>query len=240
MPTSSDFCPTVLVLDPDPKVGELFQRHMEHYNIVQMTDPGALEEAVQTYYPRSVIYNVEPEAVERTALPTLPVPTIICSLPSQKLLAENLDIHAWLAKPVTSERLLKEVNRLNNVQDVLIVDDDRGFVLLLERILLSANQGFKIRRAFSGADALQTVRNFRPDLVLMDIIIPELSGLEVLRGMKADPTLASIPVIMISATDDPLQPRAWQHSQLRIQRAGGLSLSELLGCIQAVNGVFSG
>jgi signal transduction histidine kinase/CheY-like chemotaxis protein len=239
MPVSPDFCPTVLVLDPDPKVGELFQRHMEHYNIVQMTDPGALEGAVQTYYPRSVIYNVEPEAFERSALPTLAVPTIICSLPSQKLVAENLDIHAWLPKPVTSERLLKEVNRLDNVEDILIVDDDRGFVLLLERILLSANHGFKIRRAYSGSEGLQTVRSFQPDLVLIDIIIPELNGLEVLREMKTDPMLARIPVIMISATDDPLQPRAWQHSQLRIQRAGGLSLSELLGCIQAVNGVFS-
>lgn len=67
VPISSDFCPTVLVLDPDPKVGELFQRHMEHYNIVQMPDAGELEQAIQTYYPRSVIYNVQPDALESAA-----------------------------------------------------------------------------------------------------------------------------------------------------------------------------
>jgi CheY-like chemotaxis protein len=213
---------------------------MMQYNIVQVPDAAQLEQAIQTHYPRSVIYNMRPEAVENAPVPALAIPTVVCSLPSQTLLTENLNIHAWLPKPVTSKHLTKEIERLENVQEILIIDDDRGFLLLLERILLSVNPAFKIRRAFSGYDGLNVMHTFRPDLVLMDIVIPELSGLDVLREMKVDPMLSEVPVILISATDDPLQSKAKQHGQLRVQRAGGLKLSELLDCIQAINGVLGG
>ena len=52
----------------------------------------------------------------------------------------------------------------------------------------------------SGRDALARLRNHRPDLVLLDLVMPEMDGLEVLQRMKDDPTLRSIPVIMLSAS----------------------------------------
>ena len=90
---------------------------------------------------------------------------------------------------------------LGDGSEILIVDDDPTNRDLLTRRL--ASQGYRPMTAESGRDALAQLRDHRPDLVLLDLVMPEMDGLEVLGLMKEDATLRSIPVIMLSAADRP-------------------------------------
>jgi len=80
---------------------------------------------------------------------------------------------------------------------VLIVDDVISNVLLLKVLL--TNKKFNVVTAGNGAQALEQVKKEKPDLVLLDVMMPDISGFEVAQQMKADPEMAEIPIIFLTA-----------------------------------------
>jgi two-component system sensor histidine kinase/response regulator len=83
---------------------------------------------------------------------------------------------------------------------LLIVDDTPHNLRLISDFL--AEQGFELMLTRSGAQALEKIHLARPDLVLLDVRMPDIDGFEVCRRMKADPSVAAIPVIFMTALDD--------------------------------------
>jgi signal transduction histidine kinase/DNA-binding response OmpR family regulator len=227
----------ILVVDPDPAVADLVRRYIEEYEVIQVEDAEQVTEEVLLHHPQAVVYNVPPGEDERHQNLSLPVPFIECSLPSRSWVANDLAVAACLTKPVTREQLLHELGRLGNVHDVLVVDDDWGFCQLVVRTLEAASQSYKVRRAYDGADGLQAMRDRRPDVVLLDLIMPGVDGFEVLERMRTAPQLADVPVILVTATsyaEDALEQR---RGQVVIRRAEGLNPAEVLRCLRAVTGV---
>ena len=81
---------------------------------------------------------------------------------------------------------------------VLVVDDDRVIQQLLEVNL--ELEGYEVAgTAFDGRQAIAMAEELRPDLILLDIMMPKMDGLEVCRHLKADPELAKIPIVLLSA-----------------------------------------
>ena len=87
-------------------------------------------------------------------------------------------------------------------ESLLIVDDTLANLQLLTNML--RDQGYHVRGAPNGQIALNTVRSFRPDLILLDINMPEMDGYEVCQRLKADAGSRDVPVIFLSALDDEL------------------------------------
>jgi adenylate cyclase len=83
---------------------------------------------------------------------------------------------------------------------VLVVDDDRVNRMLLSRSL--ERDGHRVRCAETGVEALQVMHDDPCDVVLLDIVMPELDGVSVLERVKSEPALQDVPVIMISGVDD--------------------------------------
>ncbi|HEV7500193.1 MAG TPA: ATP-binding protein, partial [Vicinamibacteria bacterium] len=115
-----------------------------------------------------------------------------CNLQEDEELAAEADSQAALFEtaPVTGE-----------APTVLVIDDDRIFRELLLRFL--EKDGFRVITASDGTEGLRLAREHRPALVTLDIVIPGLDGWGVLKGLKADRDLASIPVMMITIVDNP-------------------------------------
>lgn len=82
----------------------------------------------------------------------------------------------------------------------LVVDDDPRNRKLLETLLQA--DGIEVCSADSGQAALAAVATESPDVILLDLMMPGMDGFEVMRRIKADPAIASIPVIMVTALDD--------------------------------------
>jgi CheY-like chemotaxis protein len=89
---------------------------------------------------------------------------------------------------------------MNTRKKILIADDDPLNVEFFEVIL--SKLGFAVEKAEDGAAALESVRRFRPDLIILDNIMPRMSGWELTRTLKSDPLYRDIPIIMLSALDD--------------------------------------
>ena len=82
---------------------------------------------------------------------------------------------------------------------ILVVDDTPQNVLLLGDLL--ASRGYAVVTAASGAEALQRIDEESPDLVLLDVVMPQMSGYEVCRTIRANPATAILPVVMVTALD---------------------------------------
>jgi PAS domain S-box-containing protein len=94
---------------------------------------------------------------------------------------------------------------------VLIVDDDAVVRQVLQQLL--AGEGYRLAFAANGAEALVRALELDPDLILLDLLMPDISGFEVCRRLRADPHLAEVPIIMVTALGDP-------NSRLRGFEAG--------------------
>jgi two-component system cell cycle response regulator DivK len=93
------------------------------------------------------------------------------------------------------ERRVPETRRA--VQSVLIVEDNELNMKLFNDLLVA--HGYKTIQTRNGFEALELARKHRPDLILMDIQLPEVSGLEVTRWLKDDDSLCQIPIIAVTA-----------------------------------------
>jgi CheY-like chemotaxis protein len=83
---------------------------------------------------------------------------------------------------------------------ILIVDDDEQATKLLERVL--AIKGHEATSLNDSAETIQVVNSAVPDLILLDLMMPEPNGFEVCKMLRADPKYAKIPIVIITAMDD--------------------------------------
>lgn len=83
------------------------------------------------------------------------------------------------------------------METVLLVEDNRVVKMVHERLLSRA--GYKVVTAADGEEALQTVREVVPDVVLLDMMLPKMSGPAVLRAIKQDPATTNVPVIVVTS-----------------------------------------
>ncbi len=83
---------------------------------------------------------------------------------------------------------------------ILAVDDELDVLLIVKTTLQS--EGYEVETASDGTDALALAREVSPDLILLDMMMPGMSGLDVLRELKADDSICTIPVIMLTGLSE--------------------------------------
>ena len=134
-----------------------------------------------------------------------------------------------LIKPVTRADLkqaLKAVDR--PVRRVLVVDDDPGALQLFSSMLHVCDPSLEVVTAAGGKEALDQLRCTPPDLMLLDIVMPEMDGWQVLEAMTRDEEMPKVPTFFVSAQDPSDQPLTSGFLLATMDR--GLSLSQLLRC----------
>ena len=87
-------------------------------------------------------------------------------------------------------------------ETILIVDDHRDFVFATKLFL--ETQGYQILTAYDGLEGLQVVEESRPDLIILDVMMPRLDGWATLQVLQSKPETASIPVLMLTALKEPV------------------------------------
>jgi threonine synthase len=118
--------------------------------------------------------------------------------------ARTVEVSAGTARveaPAVEEGLLGSLEQLNGrVRSIAIIEDDSKARLLLRRILQTRGE-YRIFEASDGATGLKLVRRERPDVILLDLMMPGMDGFEVLEALKADERVSDVPVIVISAKE---------------------------------------
>ena len=80
---------------------------------------------------------------------------------------------------------------------ILVVDDSRSMVMIVERVL--KKEGYEVFTAYDGKEGLQKARELKPDLMILDIMMPEMDGYQVCQRLNSDPETAGIAVLMLTA-----------------------------------------
>ena len=235
--------PRVLVVDPYPGLAHIFERHMELFEVNRVDLLAqALLETEQSPASALVINDLrfphEMEAIKAAGELPHNVPAIFCSIPVYPLEAEQLGVSGYLVKPVLREQLLDHISRLKRpVKTLLIVEDEPDAQQLFRRMLTSAHRGYRVLRASNGIEGLEILHQEPVDLILLDLMMPEMDGYQFLIEKKSIPEWETIPVILISARDPKEQPPT--SAALAVMKNGGLSIQQAIACIEALGAILS-
>ena len=112
-------------------------------------------------------------------------------------------------------------------QSVLIVDDEFGLADITADLLTEA--GYEVALAINGKLGLASLATRRADIVLTDLMMPVMDGPEMIRRMRADPSLAPIPAILMTALPEVVPAEGAMHDALLVKP---FTITELLGVIQ--------
>jgi class 3 adenylate cyclase len=117
-----------------------------------------------------------------------------------RLPSEGRDELLAAALAASARRLAPAAEAANAAGRVLVIDDDADNRALLRDLL--AHAGHEVYLADSGARGLKLVRGIACDLVLLDLLMPDMNGIDVLEALRGDPKLADLPVLLLSGLDD--------------------------------------
>jgi CheY-like chemotaxis protein len=245
--------PRLVVAEGGQTLGHLFARYLTNAEIASRPSlPAALADLAQRPAQMLVVNSPAVDetlrqigAADLTSELPVDVPTVICSVPEPGQTAGALGVAGYLLKPVTQERLLAALDALGEeIKTVLLVDDDPDALLLFGRMLAAAGRGYRVMTANDGEEALALLRDgraqgppLRPDAIILDLIMPGMSGFGFLAARQEDPALADIPVILATAQDPQSQPLV-SHT-LTVTTGRGLSVQQLITCVQAFSQIVS-
>ncbi|MFD0981944.1 response regulator [Tropicimonas aquimaris] len=160
-------------------------------------------------------------------------PVILVSVVTDRDMGLAFGAVDHMVKPVDPARLIERINRLvgERSREVLIVDDDPATRALFRRLLV--REGWSVREAADGARALALIGEEAPGLVVLDLMMPNIDGFEVLRRLRAASGSADIPVIVATSKDLTRREIEWlgDHAREVVQK-GADGRSDLLAAIQ--------
>jgi len=206
--------PLVLVVDDEAPARELLASWLEpegYQLIMAGSSAEALAKAAE-HVPDAITLNMLMPgkggwdtlyALKKTAV-TAAIPVIVVTVVDEPKVGLALGAAEYLVKPVDKEVLLETVRRhigpgSNGPAKVLVVDDEAGTRELLEEMLES--DGYIPLLAANGKEALAALSHISVSAILLDLIMPEMDGFELLLRMKEDPGLRNIPVLVLTAKD---------------------------------------
>jgi len=210
----------ILIIENDERLRDVMREWFETVfldcDIVVAARDGGAVPVVETWLPRAILIDVD-------ALGTESVDTIRqlrAAAPRSEIIALAMDDHEALRRDVRaagaracvrkadmSDRLVPLLRRVlepepgpgTQVEDgwtVVCIEDELEMIKLIEFTLQRGR--FRVIGAVSGEQGLDLVRRVRPDVVLLDLMMPDMDGWEVARRLRADRTLRNVPIIVLS------------------------------------------
>jgi DNA-binding response OmpR family regulator len=214
--------PLALVVDDDDKSAELLRLQLENagFRVVHAaTAEAALEMAAQET-PDLVSLDINLPGINgweflesfRQVPKFVNIPVVIVSVIADRSRGLSLGANQVLQKPVGREELVRALHAMGfpcqgaPPQTLLVIDDDPKAVQLLNNYLMPA--GFKVLSAFGGREGIEVAQRQLPDLIVLDLMMPEVNGFDVVDALKLDPRTATIPIIILTAQSVSAKERA--------------------------------
>lgn len=234
--------PRLVLLEEEHSLYRLLTRYLVDVEIVPTrTASDALAE-LQRSPAQALIVNLPPFQQNNSEISQfVPVgtPIISCWIPGEVEAANQLGVMQYLMKPITREKLLTTLEEIGSQLPnpakrlrILVADDEPDQLHLFARMLESSPRNYDVLEAANGKRALQMMRSQKPDILLLDLLMPVMDAFQVLEDKQNDPALQDIPVVVISSRD-PLG-EAITSNVIHVSHAGGFSTTHLLGIIEAV------
>jgi CheY-like chemotaxis protein len=213
----------LLLVDEDPQMQVLLQRTLEGtaYALFPASPAGDALRHARALRPHAILLDVMMPGLAgwrvlhrlKADPATASIPVLIHSAGADRALALRLGAAGYLTKPAAQEDLLAALSRLADKtrEPVLIVDGDEEVRSLYTALL--AESEIAVLQAADGRAALQLARLAQPRVVLLDLLLPDQDGMAVLRGLRADPRMERIRVIVTTGKELTLQEETLLQEQ---------------------------
>ncbi|MCH7737982.1 MAG: response regulator [Chloroflexi bacterium] len=226
---------TILVVDDEANVRRLLHHELTShgYLVLEAENGGAAIDLAREHRPDLITMDVLMPVLDgydaikliKGDPATKDIPILILSIVEDQNLGIEFGANQFISKPFTVEEMLESVSRLlsGSAKKVLIADDDE---VLAETLRFQLEQrGFSPSVVHNGQDVLDFIEIEPPDLVVLDLKMPEVDGFETLTEMKRKPDTAKIPVIVLSGLEkDGVKVRALSLGAVDfVPKAEGLS-----------------
>ncbi|MGA9120088.1 MAG: response regulator [Bacteroidota bacterium] len=208
--------PLALIVEDSPQAGELLRMHIEsagYRTAVASNGVDAVDMAkrlrpsvitLDLMLPMKDGWQVLKDLKRHPLCKNIPV--IIVSIADEKNLGFSLGAVDYFVKPVNKDELIQALDRVHLIRRssdrkpcVLVIDDDRAATDLVQVIL--ENEGYRVLKAYEGAAGVELAARERPDLIILDLIMPETSGFHVAHQLKQIPATRGIPIIILTSMD---------------------------------------
>ncbi|MGC9526674.1 MAG: PAS domain S-box protein [Limnospira sp.] len=252
-PPSEPRSATVLVIDDDPVSRDLIARTLVQGGFRVETAAGGERglELAQELRPDAITLDIMMPSLDGwTVLSTLKadpeladIPVIVLSFVENKSRGFTLGASDYLLKPVDGKRLITLLNRYRHLPDrstcpsspgrILVVDDDGATREMLKGVLEA--EGWQIDEAEDGVAALERLQGNVPNLMLLDLILPNMDGFELIHELRQMPASGNLPIIVITAVDlTPAERSRLKGCVEQILQKGSYSRENLLGNIHTL------
>jgi signal transduction histidine kinase/CheY-like chemotaxis protein len=224
----------LVICDQGAELSALLAHHSDTIELIDVRSLAQATEELAQCPAHALLINAPPLQnlallMEQARANAPDTPVMICSFQSQMQRLADAGATDYLIKPVMSAHLQAAIQAIGRpVARVLVVDDDPDFQRLLPRMLSTYAAVATVTVVGTGAQALRQLQDDPPDLMLLDIVLPDMSGWQILEAKNRHASLRDIPVIILSAQDPADQPAT---SPIFLATIGqGFSISKFLHC----------
>ena len=198
----------ILAIDDDPDVIYLLQENLAEagYHVIGATSGEEGLQQARALRPFAITLDILMPHKDgwqllhdlKSDATTQDIPIIVLSIVDNKALGYQLGAFDYLLKPFDRETILAALTRIPPQRGrLLVVDDDPQVVDLVRQLL--EGEPYEVMAAADGQEALEAISQQRPDIVLLDLLMPRLDGFAVIERLRQDPQYQQLPIIVLTA-----------------------------------------
>ena len=231
----------LLVVTKSLSGGGILSRHMQGVRTIVVSDLSQAIEMAKRLFPQGMIVDIASVDIPDGGVAGLArtcgltdVPIMACPLPGEGSLRRSLAVDGYLIKPITQPALLDVLRPFGEAVDrIQVIDDEQDFVRLLRRFLSTSVRSYQVRSAYTALEGLEMMRQRPPDLLLLDLGLPDVAGETVIEVMRAEGELASIPIVVVSGQEQ-IDNLRLLDGELVVARSNGLEIGDLIQWMQRI------
>jgi DNA-binding response OmpR family regulator/anti-sigma regulatory factor (Ser/Thr protein kinase) len=245
-PDSEKKC--ILVIDNDPDAVYLLQENLnqQDFNIIGAQSGKKGLQVARKEHPQAILLDILMPDIDGWQIlhdlkedpTTTDIPVILLTIVDKKALGFQLGAAAYLLKPldpvVVKEALYRVFGtKISPKKHILLMDDDPNIADMLRQFLPQSE--FELDSALDGVAGLQAVATKRPDLILLDIMMPRLDGFGVIENLRSTPHTRDLPIIVISVKDlSPAETNKLKKTVALVMKKQGFQGEKLVDEIYSV------
>ena len=201
----------VLAIDDNPEAIDIIRKYLgEDYRVIGLINSEEAVEKAKELKPLAITLDIMMPKKDgwqvlrelKKTPETQDIPVIILSIVDNKRLGFSLGAAEYIVKPVEKQVLLRKLRNLEKtttIKRILVVDNDPDTVKMMSNVLKEA--GYKITIAYNSRDAIASIEDFEPDLIVLNLTMPEVSGFDVIEYLKTEEKAKDIPLIVVTHKD---------------------------------------
>ncbi len=202
---------TVLAIDDNPEAIEIIRKYLgEDYHVIGLLSGEGVVDKAKELKPIAITLDIMMPVKDgwqvlqelKNTPETQDIPVIVLSIVDEKQLGFSLGAAEYLVKPIEKETLLRKLKNFEKIamiKKILVVDNEPDTLEIIGKVFSDA--GYNVAKANNSKDAVKSIHDSLPDLIVLNLTMPEVGGFDVIEYIETEKTVKNIPLLLITPKD---------------------------------------